>query len=200
LPSLQNAGSDHANWEAAMTITSRLTVSGIASVALVSVLAVSPVSAQDAQNTDSAQTKGGQAQSQDNKEAVPPEERDDLETFEASLNNAGITIYADDNYGGRSKTLWLRDGAIISLRNCPGLHDKISSFELTAPRGTSVTVYEKNLCYNCTTYSGTWWGRNVEFGVDKKDLKWLGVHDNISRMEFLFDGFLPNDRIQSPRC
>ena len=83
-----------------MTITSRLLICVTAVAAFVAVLGIHPVSAQDTQNPDSPETEEEQLQSQNKEVMVKPEERDI--PLAESLEEARITIYADDNFRGRS--------------------------------------------------------------------------------------------------
>ena len=123
-----------------------------------------------------------------------------LEKYDEVINDARITLFKDKNFGGNSIDIYLKDGARVILnRNCRQLYKKVSSLILEAPRRVSITVYQTGSCYNCKTYTGTWWGwGTTPRKVNQRTLKFYGVHDNITYLEFRVDGYLPNSKFQYP--
>ncbi len=128
--------------------------------------------------------------------------------FARKAEDAYITVYKEAGFRGKSKKIQFKDGGQVFLKSC--LDNKVSSFILVAPRGVSITAIDKHkICYNCTDRQATWWGWGVARKVDKRDLKYWGLHDDISGFEWRVDGVVPRCKscrnmyradLNKPRC
>lgn len=126
---------------------------------------------------------------------------DELEKLGEETNSIRIQVFRNDGYKGYSKTFYASEGSRIDLKpSCSRLNNDISSIKIFGPRGTSATVYDKSLCYRCSTHSGTFWAYNGMSGVDRRILRYLGVHDRITRIYLRFDGYLLNNKVNTPSC
>ena len=128
--------------------------------------------------------------------------------FARKAEDSYITVFKEAGFKGKSKKIQFKDGGQVFLKSC--LDNKVSSFILVAPRGVSITAIDKHkICYNCTDRQATWWGWGVARKVDKRDLKYWGLHDDISGFEWRVDGVVPRCKscrnmyradLNKPRC
>jgi len=112
--------------------------------------------------------------------------------------DAYIILYKDDTFSGASLRIDLDDCGRVDIKRDSALYDSTSSFILVAPNNVEIVLVQNLTSDGYTGNTGSWQGNNESLQVNIDELKDLGVHDNVSSIQWLVDGKLLNDRICPP--